>query len=175
MSQISVLSKTEAKESPFQAWRTPRHIFDSLNAEMNYTLDACADAHNHLCDLYLTEADDAFTTPWHGDGAVWINPPYCLDFQEEALHKCLMEVRVAKRRPHVDLLVQASISTKWFLKAFQECEVNLFHGRIAFDLPPERSNPKSPAFSNALIRVRPIGVGPTGITSMRSALTGKVI
>ena len=94
---------------------------------------------------------------------------------EEALHKAILEVRLARRRPHVDLLVQASVSTKWFLKAFQECEVNLYHGRIAFDLPPDRPNLKRPSFSNALIRIRPIGAGPTGMTCMRAAKTGKVI
>lgn len=183
MTQISVMARSSRKKyddagvenPPFQGWRTPRCIFDPLNAEMHYTLDAFADHDNHLVETYYTAESDGIMSPWHGDGVVWGNPPYNGDMQEEALIKAIMEVRTAGRRPHVDLLVQASVSTKWFLLAVKSCEVNLYHGRIAFDVPPDMPNPKRPSFSNALIRIRPVGQGPVGITGMRSAKTGLML
>jgi phage N-6-adenine-methyltransferase len=159
----------------FQAWRTPRIIFDKLSDEVGgYCADLFADPENALHERYFTAEQDAIMQPWVFPGGVAFgNPPYGGDFQEEALTKAITEVRVTERLAGVDLLVQASVSTKWFLRAVQECEVHLFHGRIAFDVPPGMPNPKRPSFSNALVRVR--RGGPVGVTAMRSARTGAII
>jgi phage N-6-adenine-methyltransferase len=159
----------------FQAWRTPRNIFATLSAEVGgYCADLFADPDNALHERYFTAEQDAIMQPWSfPDGVAFGNPPYGGDFQEEALTKAITEVRVAERLAGVDLLVQASVSTKWFLRAVQECEVHLFHGRIQFDVPPGMPNPKRPSFSNALVRVRRDGLH--GVTAMRSAKTGAII
>ena len=41
------------------SWGTPIELFDSLNAEFNFTIDAAANKFNALCDRYWTEDDDA--------------------------------------------------------------------------------------------------------------------
>lgn len=159
----------------FQAWRTPRHIFTALSDEVGgYCADLFANPDNALHERYFTAEQDAIMQPWtFAGGVAFGNPPYGGDFQEETLTKAITEVRVAKRLDGVDLLVQASVSTKWFLRAVQECEVHLFHGRIQFDVPPGMPNPKRPSFSNALVRVRRGGL--YGVTAMRSAKTGAII
>lgn len=159
----------------FQAWRTPRNIYNALSNEVGgYCADLFADADNALHTSYFTQEQDAIMQPWDfGDGIAFGNPPYGGNFQEEALLKAITEVRTAQRLRGVDLLVQASVSTKWFLRAVQECEVHLFTGRIKFDTPPGMVNPNRPSFSNALIRIR--RDGPIGVTAMRSAKTGVII
>lgn len=160
----------------FQAWRTPKGLYDVLSAEVGgYCADLFADADNALHPVYFTAEQDAIMQPWDfGPGAVAFgNPPYGGNFQEEALVKAIREVHTREALGGVDLLVQASISTKWFARAFTECEVHLFTGRIKFDVPPGMVNPKRPSFSNALIRIR--RNGPTGVTTLRSAKTGLVV
>ena len=161
----------------FQAWRTPLKLYRAFEADPEigqYDFDAFASPDNHLAAAYYTAEDDAFIKPWPSQHrTAFGNPPYSGSYQEEALYKAILEVRVAKRFEVVDLLMQASISTKWFRHAFRTCEIHLFHGRISFDLPEGMENRRRPAFSNALIRVR--RDGPTGVTCMRSAKTGLVL
>lgn len=54
--------------------RTPRSLFDPLNAEFKFTLDVAASAENALCESFYTIEDDGLEQPWHG--SVWCNPPY---------------------------------------------------------------------------------------------------
>jgi phage N-6-adenine-methyltransferase len=54
--------------------RTPRSLFDPLDEEFGFTLDAAASAENALCDRFYTLEDDALTQRWQG--IVWCNPPY---------------------------------------------------------------------------------------------------
>lgn len=35
-------------------WATPQDFFDKLNEEFYFTLDPCADEHNHKCEKYYT-------------------------------------------------------------------------------------------------------------------------
>lgn len=36
-------------------WETPQSLFDELNAESNFTLDAAASDANHKCEKYFTK------------------------------------------------------------------------------------------------------------------------
>ena len=36
-------------------WETPQSLFDELNAEFNFTLDAAASDTNHKCKRYFTK------------------------------------------------------------------------------------------------------------------------
>ena len=56
-------------------WRTPPELFRLLDMEFRFTLDAAADDENHLCEQYLTEAEDALSADV-ADHVVWCNPPY---------------------------------------------------------------------------------------------------
>lgn len=55
-------------------WGTPQDLFDKLNNEFHFDLDAAADENNHKCEKYFTEADDALKQDWVGN--VFLNPPY---------------------------------------------------------------------------------------------------
>ena len=47
-------------------WATPQEVFDSLNAEFKFNLDACATSENHKTEKYFTQADDGLIQPWGG-------------------------------------------------------------------------------------------------------------
>ena len=65
---------------------TPRALFDELNREFHFTLDACATHANALCDRYFTlgglfvrgeqhGTPDGLQGSWAGQ-SVWCNPPF---------------------------------------------------------------------------------------------------
>lgn len=45
-------------------WQTPRPIFEALNAEFSFVLDAAASAENALCRRFITAEQDTLVTPW---------------------------------------------------------------------------------------------------------------
>jgi hypothetical protein len=55
-------------------WATPQDLFDELDAEFHFTLDACANELNHKVANYYTVEQDGLAQEW--TGTVWMNPPY---------------------------------------------------------------------------------------------------
>ena len=55
--------------------RTPSSLFDPLNEEFKFTLDAAASADNALCEHFYSLDSDGLTSSWVGH-SVWVNPPY---------------------------------------------------------------------------------------------------
>ncbi len=63
------------KNSDENDMRTPKAIFDSINARFGpFTLDAAASEENALCDKYYDIDMDSLEQKW--EGKVWCNPPY---------------------------------------------------------------------------------------------------
>ena len=86
-------------------WETPQDLYDALDQEFEFDIDAAATARNAKCQDYYTLADDALTQDWRtsehilhdeyadenderrfGSTSVWMNPPYshCAEFVEKA-------------------------------------------------------------------------------------------
>ena len=59
-------------------WATPKDFFDKLDSEFQFTLDPCATAENHKCDLYYTKEEGGLSKDWAGH-RVFCNPPYGRD------------------------------------------------------------------------------------------------
>lgn len=45
-------------------WETPQKLFDELDAEFHFTLDAAASDENHKCARYFTQNDDGLRRNW---------------------------------------------------------------------------------------------------------------
>ena len=62
------------------SWETPQWLFDELNKEFNFGLDAAASKENSKCTFYWDESHDALTQDWFWDKDhrlnVFVNPPY---------------------------------------------------------------------------------------------------
>lgn len=87
-------------------WGTPRALFDALNDEFDFTVDAAADFSNALlCDFYgpgSAEHEDALTIDWtyYANGEkparAFLNPPFSLGAKfiekavEQAARGCLV-------------------------------------------------------------------------------------
>lgn len=118
-------------------WRTPPEVFRALDAEFKFTQDVAASKDNHLCERYLTEADNALERSW--GGTCWCNPPYGRTMMDW-VRKCALE---AAGGATVVLLCFASTDTAWFRHAWiAASEVRLYTGRISFLTPEgERTTP----------------------------------
>ena len=51
-------------------WSTPQHVYDALNEEFHFTLDACATDENHKHERYYTKEQDALQMDWGGGDSV---------------------------------------------------------------------------------------------------------
>lgn len=47
-------------------WETPQELFDQLDAEFHFTLDAASSDANHKCKKYYTRENSAFDHSWGG-------------------------------------------------------------------------------------------------------------
>lgn len=47
-------------------WETPQDLFDELNEEFGFTLDAAASEWNHKLDNYYTVEEDGLLQDWGG-------------------------------------------------------------------------------------------------------------
>jgi phage N-6-adenine-methyltransferase len=142
-------------------WGTPQGLFEQLDHEFGFTLDAAATLANRMCDEFLGPGsplgEDALG-PVHWEttnpdyGAVWCNPPYgraiglwVAKAIDEAMHGNL-----------VVMLLPARTDTKWFHHAVASgAEVRLIKGRLTFE-----GAPASAPFPSALFIFRPHIEGP---------------
>ena len=71
------MSDWAKKTNSHDLWLTPPELFNTLNEEFQFDLDAAASSENTFCENFISEAQNALTTPWEGR-TVWCNPPYTL-------------------------------------------------------------------------------------------------
>lgn len=113
-----------------QDWRTPRQLFNSLDREFHFGLDAAADESNTLCDHYLSREQNGLIASWAGHGAVWCNPPYGVKLSQW-IHKAHYENK--KHDLTIVLLLPARTDTAWFHKIALKHEIRFLPGRLKFD------------------------------------------
>lgn len=108
-------------------WETPQDLFDKLNTEFHFTLDAAASDTNHKCEHYYTIEDNALQKDW--DRSTFVNPPYGKDLGKW-VEKCFRE---AKKGNTVVMLVFARTDTKWFHDyVYHKAEIRFLRGRLKF-------------------------------------------
>lgn len=47
-------------------WYTPQALFDRLNDEFNFTIDAAASDEYHKCPIYYTKKENGLVQDWGG-------------------------------------------------------------------------------------------------------------
>lgn len=110
-------------------WETPDALFQQLDREFDFTLDAAAGHDNAKVFDYFTEDDDALRQPWHG--RVFLNPPFGADvgrWVDRAANETwngAAEVSV--------LLIPARVDTRWWHDAVMHAdEIRFIRGRVRF-------------------------------------------
>jgi phage N-6-adenine-methyltransferase len=115
-------------------WATPQWLFDELNAEFGFKLDACATAENAKCGTWYDRETDALKADWskvgnEGPGAVWCNPPY-----GRVIGLWVDKAReTAKQGRTVVCLLPARTDTRWFHDHIHnQAEIRFLRGRLKF-------------------------------------------
>ena len=114
-------------------WATPKDLFERLNSEFHFTLDAAASQSNRLCDKWFgldhddTNRKDRISGNWELE-KVWLNPPYGRVIGEWA----------KKSYQHyldggtVIMLLPSRTDTKWFHNYCIKGEIEFIKGRLKF-------------------------------------------
>ena len=109
-------------------WETPQDLFDRLDDEFGFDLDACAMPENAKCAAYYTPEMDGLSQPW--DGVVWCNPPYGRKIGTW-VKKAFDENR--RNNNYIVMLLPARTDTRWFHDyILNKAEVRFIRGRLKF-------------------------------------------
>ena len=107
-------------------WATPPALFEELNKEFNFTLDACASADNYKVANYFDKETNALEQDWRG--VVWMNPPY-----GRTIGTWMKKAYEAARGgATVVCLVPARTDTNWWWNYAMKGEIRFIKGRIKF-------------------------------------------
>lgn len=119
-------------DSVRQDWATPQELFDTVNAEFNFTLDAAAsDDNTKVKSNYFTADDNALVQDW-GNNVVWLNPPY--GNKTGSLQEWVKKSHDASiKGATVVMLIPARTNTNWFHDiCLAKGEVRFVRGRPKF-------------------------------------------
>ena len=116
-------------------WTTPDDLFNKLDAEFNFTLDAAASNENYKVANYYTMQDDALRRSWGGE-IVFCNPPYSniKEWVKKAYNESL------KPKTTIVLLIPARTDTNYFHKyIYHRSEIRFIRGRVRFSNSKENA------------------------------------
>lgn len=135
MSTTTIPSNTNIEvhfSSATNEWATPQWLFDQLNVEFHFALDAAATVENAKCARYYTVEMDALKQDWGKDASsIWCNPPYgrlgplfiAKGYEQTKLHPHLTTVFLIPARP----------DTRWWHSYCALGEVRFLKGRLKFE------------------------------------------
>lgn len=110
-------------------WSTPQQLFDQLDHEFHFTLDAAASKENAKCRRYFDKETDGLMQSWAAE-TVWCNPPYGRQIGAW-MRKALTESRASGTT--VVMLVPARTDTNWFHQfVYHRAELRFVRGRLKF-------------------------------------------
>ncbi len=129
------LSYKAIMTSDKQDWETPQELFDNLNNEFDFELDAFASDKNAKCKHFFTERDDSFQQDWTKYKSIFINPPYTSKVQDEVLKK-INDTISSNWRGVIVLLIPARTDTKrWHDYIFNKADdIRFIKGRLRFEV-----------------------------------------
>jgi len=155
-----------------ERWATPQWLFDRLNAEFRFDLDAAADASNHKCDLWFgpdglvsdSLSLSSWSLPidteyavWHGASSVWCNPPYSK--KGGGIYPWMVKgLETARAGAVCVMLIYARTDTRAWSQIVHPYadEVRLIAGRLKFEPPPDYTGTATTAGApSAVIVFRP--------------------
>ena len=112
-----------------QSWAPPAWLFDRLNADHHFDLDAAATEATTLCPSFIGPEQDALTMEnWPGK-RVWLNPPY----GRQVGHFVAKAKEQAALGKLVVVLIFARTDTRWWHDhAMNAQDIYLVKGRLRF-------------------------------------------
>lgn len=111
-------------------WETPQDLFDDLNDEFQFTLDAAASESNTKCERYFTKEDNGLAQSWQSE-RVFCNPPYGRELGRWVA-KAFAEV-YQRYCPLAVLLLPARTDVEWFHRyVYHKAEIRFIEGRLRY-------------------------------------------
>lgn len=135
------------------SWSTPQNIFDTLDKEFKFDVDACASFWNAKCSVFYSKNVDALSIDWVPGKIYWMNPPYGREIGKW-IKKAHEE---SKRGSIVVCLIPARTETKWFHEYCLDAEIRFVKGRIHFSDRTGKTG--RPRFSSIIVIMYPKGIG----------------
>lgn len=112
-----------------EKWATPQFVYDALNNEFGFTLDAAASDDNAKCGRYYTSETDGLSQCWQGE-TVFCNPPYGKTIGDW-VRKAYQEFIAGDCT--VVMLLPARTDTRWFHSwILGIAEIRFVKGRLKF-------------------------------------------
>lgn len=108
--------------SKSEEWSTPQDLFDKLNEEFHFAIDAAATPENAKCKKYYTKHQNSLIQKWSGYGAVWCNPPY----GRGIIHWVNKAYAVSSTGTTVVMLLPARTDTEWFHEYIWESRSSVY-------------------------------------------------
>ena len=130
-------------------YTTPQWLFDALDSEFGFTLDAAADSKNAKCKEYYSAESDGLTKDW-SDAVVWCNPPYGKGITAAWVKKGYEASRLGAT---VVMLVPVRADAKWWHDYAMKGEIRMFRNRLNFG--NEYGVRSYAPFASAIIVFRP--------------------
>jgi len=139
---------------------TPQYLFEALDAEFHFQLDAAATAENaktpRYCSLSLTDGlGDGLVAWWQQlGGPVWCNPPYS---RGSILQWCRKAEQEASDGVTTAMLLPADTSTEYFHTYALQHECRFINRRLSFaGAPTDKGGRLAPAkFGSVIVVFRP--------------------
>lgn len=111
-------------------YETPQELFDELNGEFQFYLDAAASHENSKCHSCYTIEHNSLEMPWAVHHSIWLNPPYGRHLQDW-VQKAYSE---SQKGCTVVCLLPARTDTAWFHDyCLKYGEIRWIRGRLNFD------------------------------------------
>ncbi len=130
-------------------WATPQDLFDKLDKEFDFQLDAAASRDNAKCVFFYSKEKDGLSHSWAGLGAVWLNPPYGKTIGQWVAKAHAESLKGAT----VVCLLPARTDTKWWHDyVLPFAEIRYIRGRLKFGV-----SKNSAPFPSAVVIFRPPG------------------
>lgn len=138
-------------------WGTPQELYDALNKEFGFTLDACADENNYKCENYYTAEIDGLKMDWGGQ-TVFCNPPYSKKTKNNPGQEAWIEKSYKESTKHgttVVMLIPARTDTKAFHKYIlgKAQEIRFVKGRLKFEIG-RKANKEAAPFPSMIVIFR---------------------
>jgi DNA (cytosine-5)-methyltransferase 1 len=135
-------------------WRTPRALFEALDAEFAFDIDLAADKTNALVPRWLGPGGlepDALAVDWPSFGRTgWLNPPY----STAMILRFMEAVARHSRRMTIVTLTPLDPSTEWWEFTRAAAEIRLMPDRVPY-LKADGVTKPGAMFSSAVSIFRP--------------------
>ena len=109
-----------------EEWETPQELFDELDREFHFGLDACASVVNAKCKFFYSKKEDGLTREWAL--STFMNPPYGRQIGKW-IRKAYQE---SQKGSLVVCLLPARTDTKWFHDYCLRGKIRFIKGRLYF-------------------------------------------